>query len=119
MTVCRAKHPTRQRIANELKQGKPLSKYDLELRCHLAMRNVNAYLKVMHEAGEIHIAGYRRDSPHGSPTTMWAYGQGVDAKKPRPRTKAEQSRRYRALNPEAVIREINRKRVQRFKEKRQ
>lgn len=109
----RAEHPNRQRIANELRKGAPLTKFDLELRCHLSVRNVNAYLKVMHEAGDIHIHGYRRDTPHGPPTTVWAWGTGKDAKKPRPRTYAEIARSYRKRNPEAVIREIKRKRRQR------
>lgn len=109
----RAEHPNRQRIANELRKGAPLTKFDLELRCHLSVRNVNAYLKVMHEAGDIHIHGYRRDTPHGPPTTVWAWGSGVDARKPRPQTQRETSRKYRQRNPEAVIREIKRKRRQR------
>lgn len=109
----RAEHPNRQRIANELRKGAPLTKFDLELRCHLSVRNVNAYLKVMHEAHDIHIHGYRRDTPHGPPTTVWAWGAGIDAKKPRPQSQRETSRKYRQRNPEAVIREIKRKRRQR------
>lgn len=111
----RAEHPNRQRIANELRKGAPLTKFDLELRCFLSARNVNAYLKIMHEVGDIHIHSYRRDTPHGSPTTVWAWGAGIDAKKPRPQTKREASRKYRQRNPEAVIREIKRKRRQREK----
>lgn len=113
----RAEHPNRQRIAKELQKGAPLTKFDLELRCFLSMRTVNAYLKVMHEAGDIHIFGYRRDTPHGPPTTVWKWGAGKDAKKPRPRTYAETSRKYRRCNPEAVIREIKRKRVKRYMDK--
>ena len=113
----RAEHPNRERIAKELRKGAPLTKFDLELRCFLALRNVNAYLKIMHEAGDIHIHSYRRDTPHGSPTTVWAWGAGVDAKKPRPLTKREASRRYRQRNPEAVIREIMRKRRKREAER--
>lgn len=113
----RADHPTRQRIANELKKGAPLSKFDIEARCFISMRNANNYFRVMHEAGEIHIAGYRRDSPHGSPTTLWAYGPGVDAKKPKPKTAAQKSRQYREANPEQVVKEIMRKRAQRYNER--
>lgn len=109
----RAEHPNRDRIAAELRKGAPLTKFDLELRCHLSLRNVNAYLKVMREAGDIHIHGYRRDTPHGPPTTVWAWGAGVDAKKPRPKTCAQIARSYRQRNPEAAIREINRKRRKR------
>jgi hypothetical protein len=109
----REDHPNRERIAKELRKGEPLTKFDLELRCFLALRNVNAYLKIMHEAGEIHIHSYRRDSPHGSPTTVWIWGAGTDAKRPKPQTSAAKSRKYRKLNPEAVIREIMRKRRKR------
>ena len=114
---CRADNATRQRIAKELQKGAPLSKFDIEARCFISIRNANNYLKLMHEAGEIHIAGYERLSPHGSPTTMWAHGQGVDAKKPKPKSDKQKSREYRARNPEAVIRETMRKRAQRYKEK--
>lgn len=113
----RAEHPNRERIANELRKGTPLTKFDLELRCFLSLRNVNAYLKVMREAGDIYIHGYRRDTPHGPPTTVWAWGEGIDAKKPRPMTKRETSRRYRRNNPEAVVREIKRKRRHREAER--
>lgn len=113
----RSQHPTRERIATELRKGVPLSKYTLEARCFVAMRNVNAYLKIMHEAGEIHIAEYRRDTPHGSPTKMWVWGEGKDARKPKPKTMAQKSREYRERNPEAVIRDIMRKRRNRYMEK--
>lgn len=109
----RAEHPNRERIAIELRKGQPLTKFDLELRCFIAARNVNAYLKIMHEAGDIHIHSYRRDTPHGCPTTVWVWGSGEDAKKPRPLSKKAAARKYRERNPEAVVREIMRKRRKR------
>lgn len=113
----REEHPNRERIAKELRKGEPLTKFDLELRCFLSLRNVNAYLKIMREAGEIHIHSYRRDTPHGSPTTVWIWGAGKDAKRPKPLTMAQVARRYRDRNPEAVIREIVRKRKLRYADK--
>ncbi len=117
MALVRQKRPEYKLILMTLQNVNMLSKYDLELRLGITMRNVNAYLKLMHEAGEIYIAGYRRDSPHGSPTTMWGYGNLPDAKRPKPKTQAQKAKQYRELNPEAVIREIYRKRAQRYKEK--
>lgn len=103
MSIPRSKHPTRQRIANELQKGVPLSKYDLEERCFLSKRSVNEYLKIMHESGEIHIAAYHQLTGHGTPTRYWLYGSGVDAKYPKPKTQAQKAKEYRARYPERCI----------------
>lgn len=108
----REKHPNRERIAHEMRKGKPLTKYDLELRCLIALRNVNAYLTLMHREHEIHIAGYRRDTPNGPPTKIWAYGPGKDAVAPPPMTPAQRKKRRKA-NIEGIIRDTLRKRGKR------
>lgn len=103
MTIPRERHPTRQRIANELKKGTPLSKYDIEARCFVSTRNANNYLKLMHEAGEIHISAYHQISGHGTPTRYWSYGFGEDAKKPRRKSQSQKAKAYRARHPEKCI----------------
>jgi hypothetical protein len=109
----RAEHPTRARIARELQLSSGLSKYDLELRCHLAMNNVNAYLKIMHADKEIYISGYRRDTPHGPATKLWAYGNKKDAPRPKAMTGAERRRKQRQ-DPEVCIKEMMNQRRRRF-----
>lgn len=103
MSIRREIHPTRQRIAHELQKGIPLSKYDLERRCYVHKRTVNEYLKLMHRAGEIYIAAYHQVTGHGSPSRFWLYGEGEDAKYPKPKTQAQKAKEYRARYPERCI----------------
>ena len=103
MSIRRENHPTRQRIANELQKGVPLSKYDLERRCFVTKRNINEYLKLMHQAGEIHIAAYHQIRGRGSMSRYWLYGSGEDAKYPKRKTQAQKAKEYRARNPEKCI----------------
>lgn len=103
MSIRRAIHPTRERIAKELQKGAPLSKYDIEARCFVSTRNANNYLKLMHEAGEIHISAYHQISGHGTPTRYWSYGFGEDVKKPRRKTQSQKAKAYRARHPEKCI----------------
>lgn len=103
MAIPRSRHPTRQRIAGELQKGIPLSKYDIEQRCFVHRRTVNEYLKLMHQAGEIHIAAYHRISGRGSMSRYWLYGSGEDAECPKRKTQAQIAKEYRARNPERCI----------------
>jgi len=113
MSIRRENQPTRQRIARELQKGVPLSKHDLEKRCFVAKRNINEYLKIMHEAGEVYIAAYHQITGHGSPSRFWLYGQGEDAKYPRRKSQAQKAKAYRARNPEKCIEDALRKREKR------
>lgn len=109
--------PNRKLIARELQKGTPLSKYDLSERCGITIRNINAYLKLMHEAGEIHLYAWHVISKYGSPTRFWLYGPGEDAPKPKPKTKAQSAREYRARYPEKVIADNIQKRIKRREER--
>lgn len=106
-------HPNHKRVALELSQAeRPLTAYDLELRCYLDVRNVREYLKLMHQARAIHIASWRRDAPRGPWVPVYCYGEGKDAVKPDRRTLAELAKQHR--QKEGVKeREAARKRSQR------
>jgi hypothetical protein len=107
---------TRERIANQLKTGGRLTKYDLEAKCFVSVRNVNHYLKLMHEAREIYISGYVRLHTVGAATKLWSYGKRKDAAPPRPMTAVEKTRRRRQ-DPEVCIKDMMQKRSARHKKK--
>lgn len=107
---------TRQRILAEFAKGQPLSKYDLEVRCHIDQRNVTAYLRELREEGLIHLHGTRRDTPHGPATKLWANGSGEDAKKPEPKH-INQLRREQRAQPEKLAHERHMERQRRQNKK--
>ena len=94
-----------------------MTKYQIAEVCFVSFRNANEYLKLMHEDREVYIHSWiRSGSGGGSWTKVWAYGDGQDARKPRPTTPAERSRKRRQ-DPEVAIAELLKKRAKRFNEK--
>ena len=89
-------HPNYSRILKALRESsRPLSGYDLELRCFLDVRNVRMYLKLMHSQRKVHIRDWRRDAPRGPWVPLYCYGKGTDKVKPDRRTNAEVQRQRR------------------------
>lgn len=117
MSIRREVHPTRQRIAKKLQNLGPMTKYQLADACFVTFRNINEYLKLMHKDMEVYIHSWiRSGSGGGSWTKVWAYGDGQDARKPRPTTPAERSRKRRK-DPEVQIQELMKKRSKRHIER--
>lgn len=55
---------------------------DLEEALHITRRNLRPYLKLMKDAGMIHVAGWQQKT--GPALPLWKLGAGKD--KPRPAT---------------------------------
>jgi len=102
-------HPNMNRIRRELQKGQKLTFHDIEARCFISARNGREYLSLLHSMKEIHITGWRRDSPQGrwTPEYLWGANDN-EPQKPHLITKAE----YR-LNEGVKEREAARKRSQR------
>ena len=119
MTIRREVHPTRQRIANALQKHGALTKYKIAELCFVSFRNANEYLNLMHKDSEVYIHKWiRSGTGGGSWTKVWAHGDGKDARKPRPTTPAERSRKRRQ-DPEVAINELLKKRAKRHNERMQ
>lgn len=117
MSISREVHPTRYRILDRLKVLGPMTKYQIADVCYVSFRNVNNYLKLMHQSREVYVHEYVRSGPvGGSWTKVWAFGDADDAPVPIAQTKAEASRKRRA-DPEVRIDEMMRKRARRFNER--
>ena len=117
MTIRREIHPTRQRIAKRLQELGAMTKYQIAEVCFVAPRNVNAYLKLMHEDLEVYIHSWIRVGERGgSWTKVWGYGDGKDAKRPRASTPTERARKRRQ-DPEVQIDELMKKRSKRHVER--
>lgn len=118
MSIKREIHPTRQRILKKLQELGPMTKYQIAEVCFVAPRNINAYLKLMKQDGEVRVQEWIRSGTGGGAwTKVWGLGSERNAHKPKPMTKAEQARKYREENPEAAIEEVIKKRSKRYHEK--
>lgn len=117
MAIRREIHPTRQRILKKLQELGPMTKYQIAEACFVSFRNVNEYLKLMHEDLEVYIHSWARSGTGGgSWTKVWGYGDGKDARRPRASTPAERSRKRRQ-DPEVAINELMKKRSKRHIER--
>lgn len=113
MKTTRHNNITRQRLAKRMHDLGPMTKYQISETCHLAIRNVNAYLKILREAGEVYIHSWIRVGNAGGPwTRVWGYGKEKDAKRPKPLTAVEKSRKRRQ-DPEVCIQAMMQKRAAR------
>ena len=90
-------HPNYSRILKAIRESsRPLSGYDLELRCFLDVRNVRVYLKLMHSQRKVHIRDWRRDAPRGPWVPLYCYGANDnEPSKPHVLTLAERRKRWR------------------------
>lgn len=117
MSMRRSINPTRKRILEKLQTHGPMTKHQIAEMCFVAIRNVNEYLKLMHEDLEVYIHKWVRTGTGGGPwLKVWAAGCEKDARKPKPATAAEKSRKRRQ-DPEIAINELLKKRSQRFAER--
>lgn len=111
MKLSRHNNITRDRITKRLQERGPMTKYQISEVCHVTIRNVNAYLKVLREAKEVYIHDWIRVGTAGGPwTKVWGYGNERNAKRPKPLTAAEKTRKRRQ-DPEVCIQEMMRKRA--------
>lgn len=79
----RAEQPVRTLILRDLESG-PATPYDLAAAIGIHVRNMRPYVKLMHEAGEIHVCDYERGH-QGPPRRVYAIGQRKDKPQPRGR----------------------------------
>lgn len=89
------------------KQG-PQTRADVERKLP-QYRHAHRVLARMHDQGDVHIEAWQRGE-HGQQRSymrpIYAAGPGVDAKRPKPQTKAEASRVYRAKQKRIELQNI-------------
>jgi hypothetical protein len=62
-------------------------------RTGVSYRRVGEFLKVMHDAGRIHVTGWRKTEVNGPPFPIYAWGEGDDVRKPKPAAMRNRLRR--------------------------
>lgn len=58
--------------------------HGLAERTGVSYRRVGNFLKDMHDAGRIHVTGWRKTARNGPPYPIYAWGEGDDVRKPQP-----------------------------------
>lgn len=75
----------------------------LSERTGVSYRRVGDFLKEMHNAGRIHVTGWRKTERNGPPFPIYAWGDGDDVRKPQPAAMRNRLRRRdvprAAINP--------------------
>ena len=93
-----------QRVTRLLQGEGPLTIRDIARELGITPDHARGAIGKARASGQVHIAGYRRDSDGGRlyPRALWAAGQGVDAKKPPPLTELDYNRRHRQRKTRAI-----------------
>lgn len=92
-----------------LQRGERLSARDVwESDAHICRSAAHVTLTRWHAQGLIHIAAWRRYASNGMPAPVYAWGAGRDAPRPKPISKYESLRRWRAAHPDLVGAQHNR-----------
>lgn len=74
----------------------PATRLDLPELAHTTVSTVQRWLKILHDAGEIHIGGWKRSVGRGAIQPIWYAGQGTDKRCTLKRlTDQQTSARYR------------------------
>lgn len=63
----------------------------------LCLHTVRAYVKALHLAGAVRIAGWAKDKRGAYMTPLWTAGQGADAPKPPPLTSTQRMKAARKV----------------------
>lgn len=58
---------------------------DIAVKTGMDYETVRPFVKDLHAAGVVHIAGYHRSGVYGRPAALYALGPGVDAPYPAPK----------------------------------
>lgn len=58
---------------------------DITEQIGMDYETVRVFVKELHAAGVVHIAGYHRSGVYGRPAALYAFGPGVDAPYPAPK----------------------------------
>lgn len=90
------------KIRAVLETGVKISKYGMAEAAPCHQRVAQRVLTRLHRQGEIHIVAWV--SIYHAPIPQYVIGPGKDAPRPRPQTKAETARMYRARHPEVYVR---------------
>lgn len=64
---------------------------------------VRPFVKELHAAGVVHIAGYRKRVKVAKPSALYALGVGVDAPYPAPKTGTKRTREWRTRQIEKPL----------------
>jgi hypothetical protein len=72
-------------------------------RTGVSYRRVGNFLKEMHDAGRIHVTGWRKTERNGPPYPIYAWGEGDDVRKPKPAAMRNRLRRKVIANPFAHL----------------
>lgn len=103
--------PPRKRGKSEYSAACSVIKKELERApCHAAAlseitgvsyRRVHELCRVMHAEGKIHITNWRKTERNGPPAPIYAWGEGEDAKRPKPAALRNKLRHKKdaSLNP--------------------
>jgi predicted ArsR family transcriptional regulator len=99
----------------------PLSKHSISEELGYHPDYVRAYLRLLVERGDIHVAGWRHER-NNYPVQLYAPGHGKPARKPRRMTPSARAKKYRAKmrkdRPDEYLRVILMMRARRMKPKR-
>ena len=90
------------KIRAVLATGVRVSKYGMAEQAPCHQRVAQRVLSRLHRQGEIHIVAWV--GVHQSLIPQYVIGPGKDAPRPKPQTKAQTARMYRARNPEVAVR---------------
>lgn len=77
-----------------LQTGQP-TLHDLVDEAGLCIQTVRAYVKALHKAGAVHIAGWKADGRGAYVTPRWALGHADDVARPGPIEQAVRMRGHR------------------------
>lgn len=85
-------------IVNSLSADGPAAAAEIARRLGMLPRTVSVYVRRLRDAGAIHVAGWK-----GAQRPVYAAGEGVDKRRPAPRTVAQWNKRaHRAIKADPV-----------------
>lgn len=68
---------------------------DISEKTGMDYETVRPFVKELHAAGVVHIAGYRKRVKVGKPSALYALGMGIDAPYPVAKTGTKRTREWR------------------------
>lgn len=98
-----------------LQRGERLSARDVwEADSRICRSAAHVTLTRWHAQHLTHIVEWRRYASNGMLAPVYAWGEGKDALRPKPITKAECTRRWRAAHPDLFAAQLNRMKARRL-----
>lgn len=76
---------------------------ELSDMCGLSIQTVRNYCKQLHKRSLVHIVDWREDKHGGRTLRVYELGEGIDVKRPAPRSRAEACAKWRAKQKAAKM----------------